>query len=579
MLHGILDGARKELLGDVRRHLGELRVGLVRAGARDDEQKTLGRSISQLDELFLLVVVGEFNAGKSAVINALLGERVLEEGVTPTTNRIELLKHGEGRTRTPSGGGYEEITLPLAILREMCIVDTPGTNAVVRGHEALTREFVPRSDLVLFVTSADRPFTESERAFLESIRDWGKKVVVAVNKTDILDKPADVDKVVDFVRSKLREHLGMRPEVFPVSARRAQKARAAGADTEPHPTGLRPLEEYLTRTLDQAERVRIKLASPVGVALSVLERVAASTKERLCVVEADEAALQEIENQLVLHLQEQSRDFRLRLAEVDKPLAELEKRGASFLERTLRVGRTASLFDGNAVAAAFRQEVTAGLPAAIDTRVEGVVDGMVSGEARLWAEVVERLKQRRAVHGYRMAEPKLPPVNRVRPLEVLQRECRRSLDSYDAANEGRRLAGAARWAAMATLLLPLAGLVAGALAATRIATAGGATGAVTGVVAAAALVAAGLLPLPALLRREKARLEEGIDALRQKLAAALRVGFERELQAGQRKVKEAVAPFAALARGDGEQVRALAADIGGRRRDFAALRARIESMK
>ena len=68
------------------------------------------------------------------------------------------------------------ITAPVEMLREINIVDTPGTNAVRREHEALTREFVPRSDLVLFITSADRPFTESERAFLQSIREWGKKV-------------------------------------------------------------------------------------------------------------------------------------------------------------------------------------------------------------------------------------------------------------------------------------------------------------------------------------------------------------------------------------------------------------------
>ncbi len=577
MLHGILDGARKELLGEVRRLLGELRVALVRAGARDDEQKALGRSITQLDELFLLVVVGEFNAGKSAVINALLGEQVLEEGVTPTTTRIELLKHGEEITRTPSGGGYEEITLPMAILREMCIVDTPGTNAVVRGHEALTRDFVPRSDLVLFVTSADRPFTESERAFLEAIRDWGKKVVVAVNKTDILDKPADVDKVVEFVRSKLRELLGLRPEVFAVSARRAQKAKAAGADTEPHPTGLRPLEEYLRRTLDEAERLRIKLASPVGVALRVLDGVAASAKERLAVVEADEAALREIESQLVLHVQEPSREFRLRAGEIDRLLVELEKRGASFLEGTLRVLGTPALFDGDAVASAFRQEVIAGLPTAIDKTVEGVVDGVVGGEARLWGEVVERLKRRRAVHGERMGpEVKVHPVNRARPLEALQRECRRGVDGYDAAREGRRLAGAARRAALATLLLPVAGL---ALAAATLARTGTASGAVTGIVVAAGLVAAGLLPLPALLRREKARLEEGVDALGQRLTTALRVGFERELQAGQRRVKDAVAPFGGLVRAEGERVRAISAEIDNRRRDFSALRTRIEALR
>jgi small GTP-binding protein len=578
MLQRILEGARRDLLQDVRRQLGELRVSLVRAGAPEEEQKALGRSITQLDELFLLVVVGEFNAGKSAVINALLGEQVLEEGVTPTTSRIELLRHGDARTRTPAGGGYEEITLPVGILREMSIVDTPGTNAVLRGHEALTREFVPRSDLVLFVTSADRPFTESERAFLETIRDWGKKVVVAVNKTDILDKPADVDKVVEFVRDKLRELLGLRPEVFAVSARRAQKAKAAGVAPDPRTSGFGALEAYLTRTLDEAERLRLKLLSPVGVALRVLDGVAATGRERLSVVEADEAVLREIDSQLVLHLQEQSREFRLRMAEVEKPLVELEKRGTSFLERRVRVSGLPALLDRAGIAADFRREVVAGLGKAVDERVEGVVDAVVTGEARLWPTVVERLKRRRAVHGERMpgSDPRVPPVNRARPLEALQRECHRTLNGYDAEAEGRRLAGAARWAAAGTLLLPVAGV---ALAAASVARAETAGTALTGVLVAVGIATAGLLPLPALLRREKRRLEEGAASLRQGLTTALRAGFERELQAGQRRVKDAVAPFGGFVRTEGERLRALAAEIEGRRRDFSALRTRIEALR
>ena len=286
MLKRILDDTRKKLVQDLRQKLGELRVALVRAEATEEAQKAVGRAIGQLDELFLLVVVGEFNAGKSAVINALVGERVLEEGPTPTTSRIQLVKHGSERTRTPAGGDYEEITLPVEILREMSVVDTPGTNAVVRGHEALTREFVPRSDLVLFVTSADRPFTETERTFLESIRDWGKKVVVAVNKTDILEKPDDVRKVVEFVRDKLRELLGLRPEVFAVSARQAWKTKAAGVAPDPLTTGFGALEAYLTRTLDDAERLRVKLQSALGAAERAADGASEAAKSRLAVVDA-----------------------------------------------------------------------------------------------------------------------------------------------------------------------------------------------------------------------------------------------------------------------------------------------------
>ena len=64
-----------------------------------------------------------------------------------------------------SGKALHVIIAPFALL-VTSVVDTPGTNAIIREHEALTSEFVPRSDLVLFVTSADRPFTETEREFM-----------------------------------------------------------------------------------------------------------------------------------------------------------------------------------------------------------------------------------------------------------------------------------------------------------------------------------------------------------------------------------------------------------------------------
>jgi hypothetical protein len=231
----------------------------------------------------------------------------------------------------------------------------------------------------------------------------------------------------------------------------------------------------------------------------------------------------------------------------------------------------------NAVAEAFRHEVTTGLPTNIDKTAEEVVDGVVGGEARLWPEVVARLKLRRAVHGEHMGpEVKVHPVNRARPLEALQRECHRALDSYDAEAEGRRLCGAARWAALATLLLPLAGLAAATATLARTETA---RGVVTAIVFAAGPVAAGLLPVPAVLGREKARLEQGVEALRQRLTTVLRTGFERELQAGQKRVKDAVAPFGGLVRAEGERVRALSAELEGRRRDFSALRTRIEALR
>jgi len=227
MKERILTERQRALLADERQVLTDLRAVLARLDVEAEDQDILQRSLRQLDELFLLVVVGEFNAGKSAFINALLGLRVLEEGVTPTTTRIGLLKYGPAVLREADAAGLDVITAPVEMLRDINIVDTPGTNAVRREHEVLTREFVPRSDLVLFVTSADRPFTESERAFLESIRDWGKKIVVAVNKIDILESEEDLGRVIAFVSENARALLGRTPEIYPVAARLALRGKTA----------------------------------------------------------------------------------------------------------------------------------------------------------------------------------------------------------------------------------------------------------------------------------------------------------------------------------------------------------------
>ena len=87
----VLNPQQEALLRDERGLMNDLRTVLVAFDHESGDQEALRQSIHQLDELFLLVAVGEFNSGKSTVINALLGEKLLEEGVTPTTTEIQIL--------------------------------------------------------------------------------------------------------------------------------------------------------------------------------------------------------------------------------------------------------------------------------------------------------------------------------------------------------------------------------------------------------------------------------------------------------------------------------------------------------
>jgi small GTP-binding protein len=549
-----LDETRRALLADERRLLAELRDWLVRLGAPEEQRQALADSIEQLEEPFLLVVVGEFNAGKSAFINALLGQEVLEEGVTPTTARIGLLRHGEGVAREVTAAGLESLTAPAEILRDITIVDTPGTNAVLREHEELTRDFIPRADLVLFVTSADRPFTESERAFLEAIRAWGKKVVVVVNKVDLLGSPEDVERVLAFVREQAQRTLGFGPEVFPVSSRQALRARIEGGDTALEASGLPAFEARVTATLDEAERFRLKLENPLGVGRRVLKEARELVDGRLAVLKDDLDTLEAVEADLAARAAEMKRDFQFRLSDVEKVLLDFERRGHAFFDERLRLMRVHELLSKERLRKDFETQVVADLPREVEKRVEAMVDWMVGAELRQWQDVMERLGGRQAVHadGLVGRVDDRFDYDRQRLLEAVRAEAQRAVDDYDAPAEARRLAENVRDSVAQTALLQVSAVGLGTLV-TMLATTTAMD--VTGFVAAGALSVVGLLVLPARRRKARAELAARVATLREKLLSSLTASFESERGRSQEKVKDAIAPYSRFVRSEGDRLR------------------------
>jgi predicted GTPase len=141
-------------------------------------------STSKLDEsVFTVVIAGEFNSGKSTLINALVGSRLLEVGNLPTTDCITILSHQlQDDSHFPEQDqkhipGVLRYSVNLPLLQDMNLVDTPGTNALT-NHTARTLNLLPKADCILFVTSADRPFPESERKVIESIQQYRKNIIM-----------------------------------------------------------------------------------------------------------------------------------------------------------------------------------------------------------------------------------------------------------------------------------------------------------------------------------------------------------------------------------------------------------------
>ncbi|MCA9913031.1 MAG: dynamin family protein, partial [Anaerolineae bacterium] len=151
------------------------------------DRKRLRDVAQDLTEMFFMVaVIGEFNAGKSTFVNAMLGDRLLPTGITPTTEYIELIRYNEQPQRVPvvREDGLREWAHPNTGAEGVAIVDTPGTGSVFARHEKIAKDFLHRSDLVIFVISAKRAFAETERMYLELAKNYGKKIILVVNQVD-----------------------------------------------------------------------------------------------------------------------------------------------------------------------------------------------------------------------------------------------------------------------------------------------------------------------------------------------------------------------------------------------------------
>ena len=578
MLEPILNDAQKELLAEERELLAAVATALERCETPADELRALADSMGQLDELFLLVVVGEFNAGKSAVINALLGEAVLVEGVTPTTSKIHHITWGDEMSREPMGAVGERITAPVETLRQLTVVDTPGTNALDRAHEALTADYVPRADLVLFVTSSDRPLSESERVFLESIRSWGKKVAMLVNKVDILRSDEERGEVVTYVTSNSARLLGLEPEVFPVSALRAAEAHASGDPAALEASGLPEVEKYLHDTLDSGELLRLKLANPLGVASHLLGGSLETVTGRIELLTDDLRTIDDIASQSDAWAADVRREFELRLADIDNVLYAMERRGAEFFDETLRIARLPKLFDKMELKERFESEVVADAPEKVDAKVDSLIDCLVDSELSHWQNLVNHVNRRASAHADRMVGEVGGrfETDRSRLLETVGRAAREGMASYDRAAEARRMAEDVQKAVTSTAVLEVGAVGLG----TAVALAASSTAAdITGLTAAGLMAALGLFVLPHRRRKAKAELKEKIALLRSELMSALTTHFEKEADRGRHRLDDTIAPYTRFVRSESDRLARERDELGSLSDRVSEMTARVKSQE
>ncbi len=316
---------------DTLRNLLQRALWLAERCADIEATQILRARLTNLQAAALLVVVGEVKAGKSSFINALLREDVCEVAPGPCTVRIQELVYGTERQIESLGDSWQRIALPKEVLREITMVDTPGTNSIVKDHQTITENYIPQSDLVVFVFSAVNPHTKSAWELLTLIKkEWHRKVVFVLQQSDRASQ-RELTTNLEHVRQYAHDRQVENPIVFTLSAKREMEGIPENAFVE--------FRNFLQNTIACGEAWRMKVEQSYQTIRSVMTRLLAHLRAEKTAVDDERAFYQNLLCQVDAR-EEKARGLKLLI--VDKLAATydtLARQSEDEFAKGLRVGK------------------------------------------------------------------------------------------------------------------------------------------------------------------------------------------------------------------------------------------------
>ena len=267
MKHDIISTAYQQLKTKTDKVIGEVHQLTISTG--NEDMITLITDLrNRLTDPFMFVIVGEVKAGKSSFINALLdtGHDICAVAPSPMTDTIQQITYGDEVAVESISPFLKRVFQPVDILRDIAIVDTPGTNTIIEHHQEITESFIPAADLVVFVFEAKNPHRQSAWDFFNLIHDdWKKKIIFVLQQKDLMNE-SDLAINESGVDKYAKEREIENPIIFSVSAKLEQEGNKVES-------GYLALRDFIKDNITGGQAPLLKLESSLATGENFLERI------------------------------------------------------------------------------------------------------------------------------------------------------------------------------------------------------------------------------------------------------------------------------------------------------------------
>jgi len=313
------------------------------------------------------------------------------------------------------------------------------------------------------------------------------------------------------------------------------------------------LRAYMQSWLDETARLRVKFASPLGVAEQILKRENAQWMHERAQLQSDTEMVDTVEREMTTYESEVKSELGVRLAELDNVMLRLQARGVDFFDQKFRLTHLPDLARGDRFRALFENQVLTGVSDEIDHHAQSAVNWLVEKDLRHWQQVASFLAKRRTtVAGEVVGQVSTEfDLRRQALLDSVTQAAQTIVSSYDAEAESREL-GYAVESSVAQMALVEAGAVGLGTAVTLLVSSSALD--VTGVLFAGVIAVVGFFIIPYKRQQAKTRFKEKIETVRQNLNRTLTTQFNAEADRTINRLQEGVAPYSRFVRGERERL-------------------------